>query len=138
MILMKRYRILVTLCILILIAVIIFLLRLFDLQYNLVTGISSSMNIKLDEQQEKIKLGKVKKYTIYVEGINPDESYFMTIFSNKMSLKQAVKKKKLSIRDMERKYNSRREDKGKTILEFEDYEVVLDKNNCLIRPLSKE
>ena len=135
---MKKVGYILSICIIVLLIVVIFIIRLFDAQYNLITGLSSNINVELDSIKQKEKLGVSKGYTIYVEGINVDKSYFTTIFSNKISLRKAVKKKKVSVKDFKRKCISSVKEKNKTILKFENYEIVVENKKCLIRPLTTD
>ena len=135
---MKKVGYILSICIIVLLIVVIFIIRLFDAQYNLITGLSSNINVELDSTKQEEKLGVSKGYTIYVEGINVDKSYFTTIFSNKISLRKAVKKKKVSVKDFKRKCISSVKEKNKTILKFENYEIVVENKKCLIRPLTTD
>lgn len=94
---------------------------LFDAQYNMRTGISSIMNITINEDQEKIKIGNLGEYSIYVEGLNVNACYFTTIGAETIRLVDAVNEGKISVKDMTRKAFWEKEMDDKTVYYYENY-----------------
>ncbi|MBE6769198.1 MAG: hypothetical protein E7548_00395 [Ruminococcaceae bacterium] len=106
---------------------------LFDAQYNMKTGISSIMNITIDEEQEKIKIGNLEGYHIFVEGLKVNECYFTTIDATTISLVDAVNEGKISVKDMARKAFEKKDTDDKTIYYYENYLIEITGKEVLIK-----
>ena len=106
---------------------------LFDAQYNMKTGISSIMNITIDEEQEKIKIGNLEGYHIFVEGLKVNECYFITIDATTISLVDAVNEGKVSVKDMTRKAFWEKDIDDKTIYYYENYLIEVAGKEVLIK-----
>ena len=106
---------------------------LFDAQYNMKTGISSIMNITIDEEQEKIKIGNLDGYSIFVEGLKVNECYFTTIDATTISLVDAVNEGKISVKDMARKAFEKKDTDDKTIYYYENYLIEITGKEVLIK-----
>jgi len=106
---------------------------LFDAQYNMKTGISSIMNITIDEEQEKIKIGNLEGYHIFVEGLKVNECYFITIDATTISLVDAVNEGKVSVKDMTRKAFWEKDIDDKTIYYYENYLIEVTGMDVLIK-----
>ena len=96
-------------------------------------GVSSQLWIKIDGDQEKEKLGSIEGYTIYVYHLDIKGSYFKTIHKKRIYLKDAIKEKKVSVYDWRRKALDVKKDKKQEILDFDNYEIVIEGNDCIIR-----
>ena len=106
---------------------------LFDAQYNMKTGISSIINITIDEEQEKIKIGNLEGYHIFVEGLKVNECYFTTIDATTISLVDAVNEGKISVKDMARKAFEKKDTDDKTIYYYENYLIEITGKEVLIK-----
>ncbi len=106
---------------------------LFDAQYNMKTGISSIMNITIDEEQGKIKIGNLEGYNIFVEGLKVNECYFTTIDATTISLVDAVNEGKISVKDMARKAFEKKDTDEKTIYYYENYLIEVTGKEVLIK-----
>ena len=108
---------------------------LFAQQYNS-KGISHFLVITLDNEQQKEYVGKLEEHDVYIEGLNIAETNFRTINAENLSIKDAIESKLVSIEDW-KKYALRiTEEESGEILEFENYEILVNSNECIIRPLT--
>lgn len=112
------------------------LYKLLDAQYNISTMTSSYMNITIDKKQERVKIGALDGYTIYAESLNINKCFFYTITGKRLLLKDAIEKKLVSIKDWQKKAITIIEAEKSQILIFENYEIILTNNNCIIKPSS--
>lgn len=109
---------------------------MFDAQYN-TNGISHFLVITIDENQPKQYIGKLDTHTVFIEKLNIDETYFTSVNAENISIKEAIDKNLASIDDW-KKYARKTERNGDTeILRYENYEIVVTPNECVIRPLTK-
>lgn len=108
--------------------------KLFSSQYNLLNGLSYYMNITIDENKEREKIGNLDGYTIYTERLNIEDCYFRTISSKVVPLKEVIERKLISVKDLENKANAITKNGDIKILIFENYEIVLEYDSCIIRP----
>lgn len=106
---------------------------LFDAQYNMRTGVSSIMNITLDEEQEKMEIGNLDGYHIFAEGLNVKECYFITISNEKISMTDAVNEGKVSVKDMTRKAFGEEEMDDKTVYYYENYLIEVTEKEVLFK-----
>lgn len=61
---------------------------------------------------------------------------FYTITGKRLLLKDAIEKKLVSIKDWQKKAITIIEAEKSQILIFENYEIILTNNNCIIKPSS--
>lgn len=108
--------------------------KLFSSQYNLLNGLSYYMNITIDENKEREKIGKLDGYTVYTERLKVEDCYFNTISSKVVPLKEVVEKELISVKDLENKADAITKNGDIKILIFENYEIVLEYDSCIIRP----
>lgn len=108
--------------------------KLFSSQYNLLNGLSYYMNITIDENKEREKIGKLDGYTVYTERLKIEDCYFSTISSKVVPLKEVIERKLISVKDLENKANAITKNGDIKILIFENYEIVLEYDSCIIRP----
>ncbi|MGN0249111.1 MAG: hypothetical protein ACI4C0_07435 [Lachnospiraceae bacterium] len=101
------------------------LLRLFDTQYNLKTGISHYMNAIYDEHQEKEYIGSLDGYKVYPEGLSKEDCYYQDIYANSISLTDAIANQMISIDDMIKKAWEQEEKDSCIIYKFENYQIVV-------------
>lgn len=106
---------------------------LFDAQYNVRTGVSSIMNITLDEEQEKMEIGNLDGYRIFAEGLNVKECYFITISDARISMTDAVNEGKVSVKDMIRKAFWEEEMDDKTVYYYENYLIEVTEKEVVFK-----
>ena len=108
---------------------------LFAQQYNS-KGISHFLVITLDNEQQKEYVGKLEEHDVYIEGLNIAETNFRTINAENLSIKDAIESNLVSIEDW-KKYALRiTEEESGEILKFENYEILVTSEECIIRPLT--
>ena len=108
---------------------------LFAQQYNS-KGISHFLVITLDNEQQKEYVGKLEEHDVYIEGLNIAETNFRTINAENLSIKDAIESNLVSIEDW-KKYALRiTEEESGEILKFENYEILITSEECIIRPLT--
>ena len=113
----------------------VLLLRLFDTQYNLKTGISHYMNAIYDEHQEKEYIGSLDGYKDYLEGLSKEDCYYQDIYANSISLTDAIANQMISIDDMIKKAWEQEEKDSCIIYKFENYQIVVGDEECTIGAL---
>ena len=131
----KKIIFLVSLIIVLIVGGIVIVFTMFAEQYNL-KGISSLLNITIDEKQPKEYIGKLEKYNIYVEKLKIDELYFISINNKHIPLKVAIDEELVSVRDWIKKAWNIKKDGNIEILQYENYEIAIDDNDCVIRPIT--
>ena len=108
---------------------------LFAQQYNS-KGISHFLVITLDNEQQKEYVGELEEHDVYIEGLNIAETNFRTINAENLSIKDAIESNLVSIEDW-KKYALRiTEEESGEILKFENYEILVTSEECIIRPLT--
>ena len=107
----------------------VLVLRLFDTQYNLKTGISHYMNAIYDEHQEKEYIGSLDGYKVYLEGLSKEDCYYQDIYANSISLTDAI------VDDMIKKAWEQEEKDSCIIYKFENYQIVVGDEECTIGAL---
>ena len=113
----------------------VLVLRLFDTQYNLKTGISHYMNAIYDEHQEKEYIGSLDGYKVYLEGLSKEGCYYQDIYANSISLTDAIANQMISIDDMIKKAWEQEEKDSCIIYKFENYQIVVGDEECTIGAL---
>ena len=109
---------------------------MFTAQYNS-NGVSHFLVVTIDKEQGKEYLGDLENNKVYIEGFNISETNFRNIKAENVSIKEALEKKLVSI-DEWKKYAFSIEKSGKVeILKFDNYEIYIDTEVCIIRPLTK-
>ena len=109
---------------------------LFSGQYN-ENGISHFLVITIDKNQSREYVGELDGHRIYVENLNLEETNFRTVNAENMSIKEAIEKNLVSIEEW-RKYAWKvKKDGDAEILQFENYEIVIVYDDCIIRPLAR-
>lgn len=109
---------------------------LFSEQYNK-KGISHFLVITIDKNQPREYVGELDGHRIFIENLNLEETNFRTVNAENMPIKEALEKKLVSIEEW-RKYAWKiKKDGDAEILQFENYEIVLAYDDCVIRPLSR-
>ena len=130
---MKRL-IIITGSIVIVLAVIIgLMIWLYTAQYNF-NGVSHFLVVTMDVNDKKEKIGELDNYEVYVEGLS--EYNFRTFNAENLPVKEAIEKKLVSIDEWKKYAFSTKKDKDTLILVFDNYEIAITGNECLIRPRS--
>ncbi len=108
---------------------------LFSSQYNLY-GVSHYLNITIDHHQPLQYLGQLDNYAVYLEGLSPTDTYFQTVQAQKIPIQEALSRQLVSLDDWRKYARQRQLGNDEETLQFENYEIVVTNDNCLIRPLS--
>lgn len=108
---------------------------LFAQQYNS-KGISHFLVITLDNEQQKEYVGKLEEHDVYIEGLNIAETNFRTINAENLSIKDAIESNLVSIEDWKKYALQITEEESGEILKFENYEILVTSEECIIRPLT--
>lgn len=89
------------------------------------------------QYKKQMIIGELDGHRIYVENLNLEETNFRTVNAENMSINEAIEKNLVSIEEW-RKYAWKNKKDGDTeILQFENYEIVIDNGECIIRPLAR-
>ena len=94
------------------------------------------MNISIDEDQEKEYVGDLEDHRVYVERLSKDDLYFTTIDAKRVTLKDSLERKIISIEDWKNGAWKTEKNGDKEVLQYENYEIVIIDDECVIRPLS--
>lgn len=109
---------------------------MFTAQYNS-NGVSHFLVVTIDKEQGKEYLGDLENHKVYIEGLNISETNFRNIKAENVSIKDALEKELVSI-DEWKNYAFSIEKIGKVeIYKFDNYEIYVDSETCIIRPLTK-
>ena len=107
-----------------------------DGQYN-ENGVSHFLVITIDENQPKEYIGELDGHQIFIEKLNMDATYFISVTSENVSIKEAIDKNLVSIHDWRRYAQKIEKDGDAEILQYENYEIVIAYDACMIRPRTK-
>lgn len=102
-------------------------------QYNS-KGVSHFLVVTVDQNKERVKIGRLDDYNVYVEGLS--EYNFRTSDAKNLSVKKAIENNLVSIDEWKKYASSTRKDNDSLILVFDNYEISLTGDECLIRPRS--
>ncbi len=109
---------------------------MFDAQYN-ENGVGHFLVITIDESQPKEYIGELDTHKIFAEKLNMDATYFISLTAENIPIKEAIEDNLVSINDW-RKYAWKIEKAGDAeILQYENYEIVITRDECVIRPRTK-
>ena len=115
------------------IAGIVCAILMYNAQYNS-KGVSHFLVITIDPSKERVQIGRLDGYNVYVEGLK--EYNFRTFNAENLSVKEAIDKKLVSVDEWKKYAFSTKKDNDSLILVFENYEIALTGDECLIRPRS--
>ena len=102
-------------------------------QYNS-KGVSHFLVVTVDQSKERVKIGRLDDYNVFVEGLS--EYNFRTNNAKNLSVKKAIEKNLVSVDEWKKYASSTRKDNDSLILVFDNYEISLTGDECLIRPRS--
>ena len=106
---------------------------MYDAQYN-ENGVSHFLVITIDENQPKEYVGELDAHSVFVEKLNLDDTYFITVTDENISIKEAIENKLISINEWRKYALKTKKDGDAEILRFENYEIVITHKECIIRP----
>ena len=109
---------------------------IFSEQYN-DKGISHFLVITIDKNQSREYIGELDGYKIFIENLNLEETNFRTVNAENISIKEAIENNLVSIKEWEKYAWKIKKDGDAEILQFENYEIIIAYDNCIIRPLSR-
>ena len=107
---------------------------MFTAQYNS-KGVSHFLVVTVDQSKERVKIGRLNDYNVFVEGLS--EYNFRTVDAKNLSVKTAIEKDLVSIDEWKKYAFGTRKDNDSLILVFDNYEISLTGDECLIRPRSE-
>ncbi len=135
---MKKKIIIITitisLIVLLSVGIFISLPYLFSSQYNS-NGISHFLVITIDKTIPKTYIGKLDNHKVYIEKLNIKETNFRNINAENISIKEAINKKLVSIEEWKKYSWYKYKHKNTEVLRFDNYEIVISKDECIIRPI---
>ena len=109
---------------------------LFSEQYN-DKGISHFLVITIDKNQPREYIGELEGHRVFIENLNLEGTNFRTVNAENMSIKEAIENNLVSIKEW-KKYDWKVKKEGDSeILQFENYEIVITYDECIIRPLAR-
>ena len=109
---------------------------LFAEQYNS-KGVSHFLVITIDETQPREFIGKLEDHDVYIERLDIDGTVFRSVKAENITLNEAFEGNLVLI-DEWRKYARKRKTEGnEEILQFENYEISVTEEECVIRPLRR-
>lgn len=106
---------------------------MYDAQYNK-KGVSHFLVITVEENQPKEYVGTLDGYKIFVERLNLDDTYFISVTAEYIFIKDAIENKLVSINEWRKYAWKTKKVEGAEILQFENYEIVIIQDECTIRP----
>ena len=108
---------------------------LYSGQYN-ENGVSHFLVITIDKNQPREYIGKLQDHDVYIEGLNIQETNFRTVNAENLSIKDAIEQNEVSIDEWKKYAWNVVEEESREILKFENYEILVTTNECVIRPLT--
>jgi hypothetical protein len=103
-------------------------------QYN-EKGISHFLVITIDKNQPREYIGELDEHKVFIENLNLEETNFRTINAEDMPIKEALAKNLVSIEEWRKYALKTQKDEELEILRFENYEIVINHDEYIIRPL---
>ena len=105
-------------------------------QYN-EKGISHFLVVTIDKNQPREYVGELDGHRVFIENLNIEETNFRTVNAENMSIKEAIEKKLVSIKEWKKYAWKIKKDGDAEILQFENYEIAIAYDDCIIRPLTR-
>jgi hypothetical protein len=96
------------------------------------------MNIHIDEEAPKEYLGTLNNHKIYAENMVVSDLYYRTITAKSIPVKEIIEKKKTSIKEWKRTAWEIKTDGDTEIYIYENYEIAVNDEECIIRPITKK
>ena len=108
---------------------------LYSGQYN-ENGVSHFLVITIDKNQPREYIGKLQDHDVYIGGLYIQETNFRTVNAENLSIKDAIEQNEVSIDEWKKYAWNVVEEESREILKFENYEILVTTNECVIRPLT--
>ncbi len=109
---------------------------MYDAQYN-ENGVSHFLVITIDESRPKEYIGDLDDHRIFVEKLDIEDTYFISVTDEHISIKEAIDNNLVSINEWKKYARKTQKDGDTEILQFENYEIMVSPDECIIRPLTK-
>lgn len=109
---------------------------MFSSQYNS-NGVSHYLVVTIDESKPREYIGDLDGYQIYMERFNIDETNFRNVHAKNVSVKEAIEKNLVSIKEWKKYAYIIKKSGDSEILKYDNYEIACAPKVCIIRPLSK-
>ena len=109
---------------------------LFSEQYN-EKGISHFLVITIDKNQPREYIGELEGHRVFIENLNLEGTNFRTVNAENMSIKEAIENNLVSIKEWKKYAWKIKKEGDSEILQFENYEIVIAYDDCIIRPLAR-
>lgn len=133
----KKAVIIVLLCILCCVAFYGLIIWMFTEQYNS-HGVSHLLVITINPEQEKEYIAEFENHKVYIDKLSIEGTNFRTFDAENLSIKDAIENNLVSIADW-RKYAWKLKQEGDAeIYQYENYEILVTSDECVIRPLNNE
>jgi len=127
----KKVIIIIVSVILVFLAIVGIVIWMFFAQYN-ANGVSHFLVVTVDKNVEREYIGKLDGYNVYVEGFK--EYNLRTVDAKNLSVKEAIKNNLVSIDEWKKYAFGTKKDNDSLILLFDNYEIALTGDECLIKP----
>ncbi len=109
---------------------------LFSTQYN-ENGVSHFLVVTIDENQPREYMGELDGLPIYMEGLDIEGTNFRSVDAEDIPVKDAIENGLVSLEEW-RKYASKTKTEADVeILKFDNYEIAVYSNECIIRPIGR-
>lgn len=129
----KLLIIIAVICALLFAGLVIILTKAYHQQYNN-NAVSNYLSISIEENESIDFIGEYDNYKIYTYKL--EEAYFIDFFANRIEIKDALEKGKISLKDMTKHLELVNTENNIKIYEFENYQIIFSKDICVIAPLS--
>jgi hypothetical protein len=131
----KLMIVLAVLCVLLLAGLVVILISAYHKQYNN-NAVSNYLCISIKEDEGVDFVGEYDDYNVYTYKLS--DAYFVDFFANRIEIKDAFEKGKISLKDMTEHLDLAKEESNTKIYEFENYKIIFSQDICVIAPLSIE
>ena len=109
---------------------------LFSAQYN-ENGVSHFLVVTIDEDQPREYMGEMDGLSVYMDGLDIEGTNFRSVDAEDIPVKDAVANNLVSLEEW-RKYASKtKKEADVEILKFDNYEIAVYSNECIIRPIGR-
>ncbi len=109
---------------------------LFSEQYN-EKGISHFLVITIDKNRPREYIGELERHRVFIENLNLEETNFRTVNAENISIRDAIENNLVSIKEWKKYAWKIKKEGDAEILQFENYEIVIAYDDCIIRPLAR-
>jgi len=129
----KLMIVLAVVCALLLACLVVTLISAYHQQYNN-NAVSNYLCISIEENESINFIGEYDHYKIYTYKL--EEAYFVDFFANRIEIKDAFEKGKISLKDMTEHLELVNTENNTKIYEFENYQIIFSQDICIIAPMS--